>query len=152
MIKLNRLFVKGILASLVFHPQLSYADAGVSKVGLDSITTIQINTMGMPPIDRARIICEDRQASKLCVKLLNEPDYRDLWLETADKLTQVEWMLAEKLVELRGQIDKDGKTVSYMIERAPKLPDGRAIFRAKDGQYTDINGNLVSAEVAATAK
>lgn len=112
----------------------------------------QIDTMGLPPAERVEIICEGRETSNLCKKLTDEPDYRDLWLETGDKLTRAEWALAEMAVKAQGRLDQENEAIRKMTERAPKLPDGRAIFRAQDGRYFDADGKLVSAEEAATAR
>lgn len=126
-------------------PQLAAAQA-------NNIGQRQTETMGLPPAERVKIICEGREASNLCQKLTNEPDYRDLWLDTADKLTRAEWAVAAMAVEAQGLLDRENKAIQRMIERAPKLPDGRAIFRAEDGRFFDVDGKLVSLEEAATAR
>lgn len=112
----------------------------------------QIDTMGLPPAERVEIICEGRETSNLCKKLTDEPDYRDLWLDTADKLTRAEWAVAKMAVEAQGRLDRANAAVQQMIDRAPKLPDGRAIFRAEDGRYFDTDGKLVSSQEVMTAR
>ncbi|WP_095589613.1 hypothetical protein [Actibacterium ureilyticum] len=132
-----------ILALFVFHPQLSFADEVSERV---------IASMGMPAEERATIVCEGHEDSALCQKLVTEPDYRDLWFETSDKLNRAEWILAERLVALQGQIDTENETIQYMIERAPKLPDGRPIFRDQDGNFFDLDGQPISSGMAMTAR
>lgn len=143
MITLKGTLTKAVVAFGLTFPQHSVAG---------EIGDRQVATMGMPASERIEVICEGRENSNLCQKLINEPVYRNLWLETADKLMRVEWFLAAKLVELNGEIDLQNESIQMMIERAPKLPDGRAVFRSEDGRYFDINGNLVSAEEAAAAR
>jgi len=157
MIKILKVFGNTAVAERLNCPQLFTLPltslllaSGIAYAG--EIEQRQVATIGLPPADRGKIICRDREASNLCQRLLNEPDYRDLWLETGDKLTKAEWLLAEKLVDLRGQIDTTNETIKFMIDRAPKLPDGRAVFRTRDNRYFDIDGNSVSPEVAATAR
>lgn len=142
--RFRRLTKAAALACLSF-PQL--AAAQTSDIGQR-----QVETMGLPPVERVEIICEGRETSNLCKKLTGEPDYRDLWLDTADKLTRAEWALAKMAVEAQGRLDHENEAIRQMTERAPKLPDGRAIFRAEDGRYFDAEGKLVSAEEAATAR
>lgn len=136
---------KAMTLALLGFPQIVAAQS-------NDIAERQVDTMGLPPAERAEVICEGREASKLCQKLLGEPDYRDLWLETADTLTQAEWATAKALVEAQGQLDRTNAGLQQMIDRAPKLPDGRAIFRAQDGQYVDENGNPVSRGEVASAR
>lgn len=133
---------KAIVVGVLLCPQNSFAN---------DIGERLIASMGMPSEARAVMVCEGRETTALCKKLLGEPDYRDLWLETGDKLNRAEWILAERLAELKGAIDRQNKTVRYMIERAPKLPDGRVIFRDRNGNFFDLDGEQISRELAATA-
>lgn len=143
MIALRTALTNAAMALALTCPQL---------VSADEISDLQVATMGMPATERVEVICDGREFTALCEQLINDPDYRDQWLETGDILTRAEWRIAAILVELSGQIDRQNEALQLMIERAPRLPDGRAIFRAEDGRYVDIDGNLVSAAEVATAR
>ncbi|MEM6311972.1 MAG: hypothetical protein AAF754_18230 [Pseudomonadota bacterium] len=152
MITQNRVLANLVVAVFAIYPQVIAAQSSSGAASNSLIAERQIATMGQSPEARARTICKGLEGSALCQNLLGSTRYRDTWLETADTLTRAEWLIAERLVELRGQIDRSNQTVQYMIERAPKLPDGRAVFRAKDGRFFDLNGQQISGELAATAR
>jgi len=151
MIARHRIFANALALLFCFCPQFLLAQEAAPSV-TGPIGQRQVATMGQTPDQRARIICEGLEQSKLCQRLLREPAYRDRWLDVADKLTQAEWRVAAYLAAAQGQIDTTNKTIRYMIERAPKLPDGRAIFRAQDGRIYDENGQLITAAEAASAR
>ena len=152
MITQNRVLAKLAFVTLAFYPQIISAQSSTGVASNSLIAERQIATMGQAPDARARVICKGLEGSALCQNLLGSPSYRDTWLDTADTLTRAEWLIAERLVELRGQIDRSNQTLQYMIKRAPKLPDGRVVFRAKDGRFFDLNGQQISGELAATAR
>ncbi|MEL7398739.1 MAG: hypothetical protein AAFN44_20475 [Pseudomonadota bacterium] len=141
-----------VAAVFAIYPQVMSAQSSTGVASNSLIAERQIATMDQAPEARARTICKGLEGSALCQNLLGSPSYRDKWLDTADTLTRAEWLIAERLVELRGQIDRSNQTVQYMIDRAPKLSDGRAVFRAKDGRFFDLNGQEISPERAATAQ
>ncbi len=145
MIARFRTATKAAVLLLSSFPQLAVAQTS-------EIAERRIATMDLPAAERVTIICEGREASKLCQKLVSEPDYRDLWLEAGDKLIRAEWALAKIAVDAQEQLDRDNEAIQKMIDRAPKLPDGRAIFRAEDGRYFDVDGKLVPPKEAAKAR
>jgi hypothetical protein len=71
--------------------------------------------------------------SRLQQLLLNDPAYAALYNDTMDKLRAAENAAdaaLQRLIERRGQLRDE---IEPLRDRAAKLPDGMAVFRAEDG-------------------
>ena len=98
----------------------------------------------MEPTARSKALCEGIENTKLCEKLASEPEYRTKYFRVADLLAERERQTADALANLKGEIDRKDRVIQALIARAPKLPDGRAIFRKSDGTYVDEQGAAVA--------
>lgn len=112
---------------------------------------IIVQTMGMPDEQRALAYCAGLESNTLCDRILSDAQYRAQWLRTYDKLIKAERLREEAQDRINEEKAKGQNRLDEMRARAPKLPDGRAIFRTQDGQIVDEFGNPVPPELAALA-
>lgn len=104
----------------------------------------------MPNAQRAQRVCP-RNNSKLCNLLLTDAEYRDRWFHVQDQLAALQRAKDAEQASVDAEAANREAELNAMRANAPKLSDGRAIFRKRDGSWVDENGRPVSSTDAAVA-
>lgn len=96
---------------------------------------------------------EKRQKDKayrdvLDMLLATDPEYFALYTRLGDELSSGEAEADSIIANLQSAIDALEQQIEVMRAGAPRLPDGRLVFRYIDGRVVDEAGALVSPEIA----
>lgn len=98
---------------------------------------------GKPLIERARLVCPQND-SKLCDLILNDAEYRAAWFKASDKINAAQ----AKIDATKAQNEAE---IAAILAKAPKLPNGKAIFGDANGNWFDQDNNPVSESEARAA-
>jgi hypothetical protein len=81
--------------------------------------------------------------------LLNDPAYRAAWDQANTLLSDTQDKLDAALLKVTASIERLGELVEGLEDKATKLPDGTAVFKAADGSvWTEDGRKLSDAEAA----
>jgi hypothetical protein len=84
--------------------------------------------------------------------MLMDPAYRSAWDKTNNLLSDTQDKLDAALLKVTASIDSLDDLVGDLEDKAAKLPDGTAIFKAADGSVWTADGRRLSDAEAASLK
>ncbi|KCZ89731.1 hypothetical protein [Hyphomonas jannaschiana] len=80
--------------------------------------------------------------------LLNDPAYREAWDRANNLLSNTQNKLDAALLKVTANIERLSELMEDLEDKATKLPDGTAVFRAADGSVWTKDGRKLSDEEA----
>jgi hypothetical protein len=93
---------------------------------------------------------QQQYASRLQMLLATNPGYAKAYNNTMDALGDSEKAADDAIEKLEVALTKARRETQDMLERAAKLPDGRRVFKDKNGQVWDEHGAHISDDQAAS--
>lgn len=86
---------------------------------------------------------EERRFNAL-LRLLQDPNYARLYSQAANAVTNAEEATNRALRKLDEKAELASQSLNALRDKALELPDGRKVFRAKDGRFLTEDGKDVS--------
>lgn len=93
---------------------------------------------------KGRTFSDIAAGSALQLLLANDPEYRALYEQTWDRLTEAEVKADAAIADLEAKLAEQQDALDDIERSAASLPDGTKVFRAADGSLKTIDGLDVS--------
>lgn len=100
-------------------------------------------------LDRRGKRAERRFRDLLELLLVTDPSYARLYRQADERLREAENKADAALAALAKALEAARRDEKELIDRAPKLSDGRAVFRRADGAVVDAEGRVIAGLSAA---
>jgi hypothetical protein len=93
---------------------------------------------------KGRTFSDITAGSALQLLLANDPEYRALYEQTWDRLTEAEAKADAAIADLEAKLAEQQDALDDIERSAASLPDGTKVFRAVDGSLKTVDGQDVS--------
>jgi len=80
--------------------------------------------------------------------LMNDPEYARLYTELGGALSEAERKTDVALEQAQDALRQAGEDLRQLLDRAPRLPDGKRAFRDAEGRVLDEDGDMVPGDIA----
>ena len=82
--------------------------------------------------------------------LLNNPEFAQAYEQSMDALSDAEDAVQTALEQAIAKAEETQRELGELMDKAMRLPDGRAVFMDQSGIVRDENGNAIDPVLAAT--
>jgi len=91
----------------------------------------------------------ERAFSTALQLLMDDPEYAKLYNDLGEALSKAEHQTDSAIEQAQELLRAAEQKLEEILDRAPRLPGGKPVFRDQNGKVRDEDGNIVAAEVAA---